>query len=102
MPRGRNEGLRGFAASVLLAASLTATPVSAQTGGGGDDGYGYGPGQPCSPWGGNYGYLECCYYPGQGWYYYYNVVGGGDCPYYQSPDEPADRPSQEPTESPGQ
>ena len=99
MPNGRKRMISALASSALMAAaSLAATPAPAQTGG---DGYGVG--QPCSPWGGGYGGLECCYFPGQGWYYYYDVVGGGYCGgYYQAPEEPTDRPAEEPAQSPGQ
>jgi hypothetical protein len=90
-----------FAASILLAASLAGAPAVAQTGGGTDREP--RPGDPCSPWGGNYTGLECCYFPGQGWYYYFDVVGGGFCGgyYYQTPEKPGDRPAEEPTEPAG-
>jgi hypothetical protein len=91
-----------LASSILVAASIAATPASAQTGGG-DDG-GPRPGDPCNPVvGGYYGPMECCYYPGQGWYYYLNINGGGDCGYvyYQPPETSDDRPSGEPTEPAG-
>ena len=63
-------------------------------------------GAPCSPIIGGGGPMgaECCYFPGQGWVWYYNIQGGGTCGggYYQPPEEPSPRPSDAPTESPGQ
>ncbi|MEA3010479.1 MAG: hypothetical protein QOJ91_2171 [Sphingomonadales bacterium] len=89
-----------FAAMAMATASLAAAPAPPRTGGGGND---LAVGQPCSPWSGGYNGLECCYFPGQGWYYYYDVVGGGFCGgYYQAPEDPSKGPSAEPTEAPGQ
>ena len=102
MPNGRKRMIASAAAIALAAASLAAAPAPAQTGGGD-----YGtprPGDACSPWGGNYSGLECCYFPGRGWFYYYDVVGGSYCGgiYYQSPEEAGEHPAEEPTKPAGQ
>ena len=103
MPNGRKRLFAAVACSILMAASMAAAPAPAQTGGDDDAAR---VGEPCNPIvGGSYNGLECCYYPGQGWYYYYNVIGGGYCSgggYYQPPEESGDRPADEPTEPAGQ
>lgn len=110
MLKGMKKLSAAFASSVLLAAStLVATPAPAQTGSGG------GAGCYCLQWshlGGcgywdedgnwrDYTYDQCCYY------YPYYIIGppppecGGGYE-YQPSEDPAVRPSDEPSESPGQ
>jgi hypothetical protein len=107
MMNGMKRLFATFASSTLLAASmLIAVPASAQTSGGPGDNYGcYDP---------TGGYNQCCYYT----YYYdysgnyiygccYNYFYAGAPPecypvYYQPSEDPAHRPSQEPTEPAGQ
>lgn len=98
MRNARNRVSATLAAMMLAVTPLTATPALAQTGSGSD--YGNGPGDPCNPR--VPGNFLCCYYPGEGWFYYYELVGPG-CPYtYQAPGEPSDRPADVQTQSPGQ
>lgn len=106
MLKGRKRVRGSFAASILLTASLAASPAPARTGGGGGaynyyscydpnsgsagggygNGYGYGPG---------YGCCQYDVYSG-GWYIMY-VSHWEPCPPppYQSPEQPTDRASEE-------
>lgn len=106
MKNGMKRIFATFAASTLLAASaLVAAPASAQTGGGPGDPYG------CYDIA---SYNQCCHYTYtydhtgnyiyQCCYYYYYAGGPPECysVYYQPSEDPAHRPSQEPTEPAGQ
>jgi hypothetical protein len=85
-----------LSAMAFAASSLIATPALAQTRPPTHYPGGY-VGEACSPWGGwpYDDFVECCYFPGYGYYLFYNTLGGWTiCPGYQPREEPDDRVSE--------